>query len=239
MTTIIGLETSYKGAPAIVLASDMTGTGTDLDDNGDVIVKRRVQAHYKKLYSAHDGKSVMGIAGIYDPLAQELVKEFVKGNLDLQAITSKGFFPEMEKIHLKRASGRFLRQEDANSTLIACLDQKGTPILYTCFPLGLVERREGTAIGSGADYALNFINQEILRDRGPIDIVSERSLPLLDGMNLSRRAIRHAAKDIYTKGLDLVVLTSEGVKEYGERIRTAIDTAEEKEMGLIRAELEN
>lgn len=239
MTTIVGLETLYKGSPAIVLASDMTGTGTDFDDKGDVVVRRRVQAPYKKLYVAQDEKSVIGIAGVYDTLAQNLIREFVKGNLDLRTITDKGFLPEIEKIHLQRAAGQFLRQENSNSALIACLDDKGSPALYTCFPLGRVERRDGTAIGSGADYALDFMNQEIVRDRGTINLTSDRCPPLLSGVDLARRAIRHAAKDIYTKGLDLVVLTPEGVKEYGERIRTAIDGAEEKEMNLIRAELEN
>ncbi len=238
MTTIIGLETRYKGASAIVLASDMTGTGTDFDDKGEVVLKRRVQAPYKKLYAAQDGRSVIGIAGIYDTLAQDLVKKFVNGKLDLQKIANDGFFPNMEAIHLKRAKGRFLRPDDSNSALIACLDEDGSPVLYTCFPLGGVERREGTAIGSGSDYALDFMSQELVRRRGPVDIISENYMDLMAGMDLSRRAIRHSARDIYTKGLDLVVLTPKDIKEYGQRIRTAIDNAEEGEMDLIRKELD-
>ena len=238
MTTIIGLETRHKGTPAIVLASDMTGTGTNFDDKGEVVLKRRVQAPHKKLYVAQDGRSVIGIAGIYDSLLQNLVKNFVNGKLDLEKITSEGFFPDMEAIHLTRAEGRFLRPDDSNSALIACLNEKGSPVLYTCFSLGHVERREGTAIGSGSDYALDFMSQELVRRRGPVDIISENYMDLMAGMDLSRRAIRHSARDIYTKGLDLVVLTPKDIKEYGQRIRTAIDNAEEGEMDLIRKELD-
>ena len=233
MTTIVGIETRLKEKSAIVLASDVTGTADNLEDHGDVILRRKTQSNYTKLYASKNEQAILGMAGTIDERACELLTRAIAGEIEFEKIVRDGFFPEMRDLHIKRSENKVLKSGDTNSILLAYKGEDQVPRLYTCWPLGLVEHREGTAIGSGSDYAFSFINGELARSLGQIDITTKYEMLLPRGIELAVGAVRHAARDIYTKGLDLKILTPEGVRSYGKRITDALDAAERDTLSQI------
>ena len=83
------------------------------------------------------------------------------------------------------------------------------PILYTLDPLGSVLPDEYAAVGTGAEMAL-----------GVLDPQFKQNMTEDEAVDLAKKAVRSAAlRDSASgDGVDIMVITSEGIKETSEKI---------------------
>ena len=83
------------------------------------------------------------------------------------------------------------------------------PILYTLDPLGSVLPDEYAAVGTGAEMAL-----------GVLDPQFKQNMTEDEAVDLAKKAVRSASmRDSASgDGLDIMVITSEGIKETSEKI---------------------
>ena len=104
----------------------------------------------------------------------------------------------------------------------------GDPKLWTCWPLGKVEERSWTSIGSGSDYALNYISEQ--------EKIIPKRITASDGIDLVINSLDKASQDLYTGGLDLIVLDGEGIHDLGKKIRTDLNSARIKAIDNAKKE---
>ncbi len=85
----------------------------------------------------------------------------------------------------------------------------GKPVMYTLDPLGSVLPDEYAAVGTGAEMAL-----------GVLDPQFKPNMTQEEAIDLAKRAIRSAAlRDSASgDGLDILVITKDGTKEFTEKI---------------------
>ena len=83
------------------------------------------------------------------------------------------------------------------------------PIMYTLDPLGSVLPDEYAAVGTGAEMALGVLDPQF-KDNMTED----------DAVDLVKKAVRSASlRDAASgDGLDILVITKDGIKEYTEKI---------------------
>lgn len=235
MTTIIGLKTN-NGKPAAILASDLTGTSSRWDEHGDIAIRKQSQGACQKLYVSNDGHFAYGISGLYDNLAIDFMQALVEGKIDFQKAVKKGGLEELAKMNISRGDGRMWATKDTNSLLAISLEIKeDSPGLFTCWPLGRIEPRIYTAIGSGSDYAIKFVEHEISAQT-PIDLTQQNRVDVGRAIDLAIGGVNYAATDIYTGGLDLVVATQDGIKYHGKEMRKKLNSAEERIISSIKKE---
>jgi len=222
MTTIIGIE-AKNGNRGAILASDLSATKTQWSPEGDVAYRRQTKTEFQKICVNNDRTVALCLAGSVDKQYFSFLKEVLEGRIDIQKVVKTGSFPEFLGLNMDRWEGRIPNQE-GNSMLMAT--RFGDPKLYTCWPLGKVEQRDFTAIGSGSDYALQYLADH----RQPLYM----GLPIARGIDLAVESLDKAAQDIYTAGLDLVVVTSDRIHEFGRGIKTAVEIARIKKIKQIK-----
>ncbi|MEJ2259035.1 MAG: proteasome subunit beta [Nitrosopumilaceae archaeon] len=85
----------------------------------------------------------------------------------------------------------------------------GKPILYTLDPLGSVLPDEYAAVGTGAEMAL-----------GVLDPQFKQNMSEDEAVDLAKKAVRSASmRDSASgDGLDIMIITKEGIKESSEKI---------------------
>ena len=103
--------------------------------------------------------------------------------------------------------------DNINGLLIATR-YDNQPKLWTCWPLGKLDERRITAIGSGSDYALKHVS-----DKG---ILSPDQITIKDAVDYASEAVEAANTDIYTTGLDLVVVAPDKITTFGNRIKKSM-----------------
>ena len=83
------------------------------------------------------------------------------------------------------------------------------PVMYTLDPLGSVLPDEYAAVGTGAEMALGVLDPQFKRDMAKDEAI-----------DLAKRAVRSASlRDSASgDGLDILVITNEGTKEFTEKI---------------------
>ncbi len=219
MTTIVGIDA--KKDKSIILASDLTGTRTNWTPRGDVAYRRQTKVDYNKIHSNDD--LAIATSGIIDESYFKFLEELLNGTIDFKNHTETGVFPQMAQINLERWEGR-RPTDDLTGSLIALKDEN--PKLYTCWPLGKVERRDFTSIGSGSDYALEFLVQY------HEDLV--RGVSLNQGIDLAVKGLEEASKDIYTGGLDLTVVQKDNIQRFGPEIKDALNNAQKRVLKKIK-----
>lgn len=220
MTTLIGLKAG-KGKKGIILASDLSGTQTSWSAEGDVAYRQQTRLEMQKIYVDKKREVALCTSGMVDQSYVDFLSNILEGNIDVRKVTEERFFPELRDLNLHRWEGRIPISNVGNSLLMAT--RFNDPILYTCWPLGKVEERAWTSIGSGSEYALNYLSKQ--------DTLIPKGLSLKKGIDLIVDSLDEAAKDIYTEGLDMVVATRDGIQEFGKDIRNAMTSAKK---GMIR-----
>lgn len=236
MTTIIGIEAKKGEEKKIVLASDITGTRENWHDKGDIAVKIKSQGTVKKLYGNND--IAFGVAGLYDEKTVGIVQKLLSGEINFPERANNGRFDELLEVTLERCGNRELSSQLTTSFLVALSNYKGQgPQLFNCWPLGAIEPREFTLIGSGSDYAQKRISEEVARERRMLDMTQGDSVTLERAVKLAYAGIGAAQTDVYTKGADLVVLGQDGIKQYGDMIRKGMDEAEKRALETIIKDL--
>jgi len=213
MTTLVGIK-SEREKPSVILGSDMSVTRTSWQARGDVAYKEQKRSDSQKIYANDSRTAAIGMSGIYDNPYIQFLSDFLNDKFDLEKVTCDGFFPEFADLNLGRWDGRN-PTDDWNTLLLAT--RFNGPKLYTCWPLGKIEKKKFTSIGSGQEYAQNYI----LGQGKPIP----KRISTEEGIDIVVKALENASQDIYTQGLDLVVLTEEGIHELGKGIRDEVESA--------------
>ena len=222
MTTIIGIEA--KKDNSVILASDLSATRTSWTPRGDIAYRRQTKEEAQKINVNQSRTVALASAGTVDKDYLDFLEGVVKGDINIEQAIKDGEFRELADMNLKRWEGR-LPNDDISSFLTAVRFNRN-PQLYTCWPLGKIEQRPFTAIGSGSEYALQHLTrygEHIYRGMG-----------LTDCLDITVAGLDEASRDIYTAGLDLVVVTPDQIYEFGSDIKSAIDSAKKRTISRIK-----
>ena len=230
MTTLVGI--CSENETEVVLASDRQVSHND--DSGNFQSKGPA----KKLYVENRRDLAFGIAGVYDRATVELIKAVVDGSIDLRKRIDEGKFPELLEINLERYGGKLpdLNLKESTGLFVSTRYEK-KPQLFTCWPLGKIEGRQWTCIGSGSKYVEAYFQaEEIVRSARPsATIFKKGKISHKVARELAYRAVRYAAKDDpYSSGLDLVVVGADGIIEFGDRISAIEESAQDEILKMIR-----
>lgn len=213
MTTLVGIK-SERETPSVILGSDMSVTRTSWQSRGDMAYKEQKRSDSQKIYTNDSRTAAIGMSGIYDNSYIQFLSDFLNDKFDLEKVTRDKFFQEFADLNLSRWDGRN-PTEDWNTLLLATRFDE--PKLYKCWSLGRIEKKILTSIGSGQEYAQNYI-------LGQGKLIPKR-ISTEEGIDIVAKALENASQDIYTQGLDLVVLTEKGIHELGKDIRDKVDSA--------------
>lgn len=228
MTTLVGIK-AYRGKKGIILASDLSGTKTTWDSQGDVAYRKQEKSDVQKIYINNNKNVAVGSAGSVDEAYLDFMQRIKDNTIDMKEVLENGFFPEFKDLHLYRWGGEEPNTGNMNSLLIASRVNNKLG-LYTCAPLGKITEWSGwTALGSGRDYALKNITDKLQ--------AIPRSLTLRKGIDLTVESLEKASQDIYTSGLDLVVLTSRNIQEFGKKIKGDAELAKKNSIMGIKKQI--
>jgi len=223
MTTLIGIKAD-KGERGIILASDLSATRTEWKSQGDVAYRQQSKHESQKIYVDNNREIAIATAGVFDQYAIDFLSALIDGKIDFKKAIEKGFFNDLVNLNLGRWDGRTPQSEYLTGLLIATRFNND-PKLFTCYPLGRIEEKSWTSIGSGSEYATSFISKKGLLIPG--------GLELKTGVDLAVKALDEASQDIYTGGLDLTVIKIGEITEYGQKIRDSIAKAREYAIGHL------
>ena len=227
MTTLIGLVSDRK-EPVVVLGSDLSGTSYSWKSEGDMAYRKQERNESQKIYADDKGEVVISTTGIIDGHYQEFLLDVLREKINVKKAVESGFFKEVLDMHLNRWGGFIPDQNRQNSFLIATrFDDK--PKLHTCYPLGKIEERYWTSIGSGSEYSLDHIRKSGKMDRG---VYLDEAIDLVVG------GLHAASQDIHTSGLDLVVVKPNGIYQFGDDIRNSLEEAKRNTVESIKKKLQ-
>jgi len=226
MTTLIGIKVE-KGELGVILASDLSRTQTEWKPQGDVAYRQQTKSEGQKIHVDDKGEIAVCMSGVFDQPYVDFLSALLEGDINVKKAIKKGCFQELLQLNLARWCGKTPDQNYINGLLLATRF-KGQPKLYTCFPLGKIEERYWTSLGSGSGYALEHIAKQ--------DKLIPRRLSLNDGIGLIVDALDESSQDIHTCGLDLIVVNKDKIVEYGETVKTAITDARTKAIKDIKAQ---
>jgi len=205
MTTILGIDTRKDGG-GVVMASDLQGTSGDQ------------KGFYKKLHVNDNRNSVLGVSGIYDEQFRDFLGNFMTGKIDIEKIVKRGRFKELVDLNLKRLEGRMFPVNGNFNGVLLGTNVNGKPELYTCWPLGRVESRAFTCIGSGSKFVEEYLGSKnvVLSAEGNGTTLNSDNLSLEEGIDLAETAASYATADLYSVGFDLVILSGGEIFETPE-----------------------
>jgi 20S proteasome alpha/beta subunit len=231
MTTIIGLKTDRgkKSNRGLLLGSDSTLTSTTWDDKGDIAYKVQTTHNTDKLYSNRSKTFVIGVTGTIDDACGEFFNKLLRNKFDLRKKVSDKKFPEFRELNLSRWNGRYPNLNEINEFLLATRFDNKTN-LYHCWPLGEVEEIvDGVTIGSGSKYAGEAIKRKLQKDR--------KNLPYIT-MNYARKlmdeGLAESDKDIYSGGIDLIVVRPDKVIPFSAEIKKLLKASRKQIFDLVR-----
>ena len=165
------------------------------------------------------------MTGIYDQAYIDFLNGIIEGDINIKTATEKGFLEELNKINMERWNYRVPDGEFSNGLLLATR-YDGKPRLFTCWPLGRIEERVWTSIGSGSDYAIRYVGEQ--GTKVPPHVT------LRQGLDLAVGSLDEASQDLYTGGLDIMVVTPDEIKSFGSQIKNSIDKAKKKAIRKIK-----
>lgn len=229
MTTLVGIKAN-KGRKGIILASDLSGTISQWKPEGDVAYREQTKFESQKLYTDDKREVALGMTGIFDKAYSDFLSKILKGDIDIKKAASDGFFKEFENLNLKRWGGKLPATDEMNSLLVASRFDKQLG-MYSCYPLGIIEPRDYISIGSGSKYAFEHIAEQK-------KLIPEY-ITLDEAVDLAVEGLEKASKDLYTGGLDLVVMTEEGIKEFGKEIKESMEKAKKDTIEKIKKDISN
>jgi hypothetical protein len=227
MTTLVGIAAKRGKNPGVVMASDLASTRQSWENMGDIAVKVSTQRETQKIWVDKKGELAVSMTGINDPIYTGFLYDLLNGDINFRKSIENGFFEDLLRINLNRFDGRVWQNDSSNSLLISTR-YDDEPKLWTCWPLGRVDERDFTAIGSGSDHALRYISEQ--------EILTPKQITTKQAISYAGNAVKTASADIYTAGLDLVVVSADKIRQYGKRIKKRVDDAESDEILNIKRE---
>ncbi len=218
MTTLVGIV-AQNGKKGIVLASDIAGTTSNWTAQGDVAYRRQERTEGQKIYVDKEGEVAVCMSGVFDTPYTSFLSRIINKEIDLRKATKEGFLEEFLRLNLSRWGGKLPINENSNGLLLATrFDNE--PKLYGIWPLGMIEQIPATiTIGSGSEYASKFIQKQRLLIPGGITIPQ--------AVDLAERSIDEASQDVYTGGLDIVVVAEDSISGFGNLIQKRMREARE------------
>ena len=227
MTTIVGIDAKNR-KNGIILASDLNRTLEKWDAKGDVAYRKQSKKEAQKIHISDKQDLALCMTGVVDAPWVNFLTSVRKGKIDMEKALKEGFSEEFRNLNLSRWQGEYPNAEIMNAMVIATR-YNGKPELYAFSPLGKIQRRAWVAAGSGSDYAVDFLT----------DKASE--IPyyttLKQGVDLAIESLERASQDIYTGGLDLVVVTKNGIDSYRKVIEDKIKEAKKAYIRDIKKSL--
>ncbi len=223
MTTLVGIL-AMKNTPAVVLASDLTATLTEWENRGDVTVRQQTKTEVKKIHIDNERNLALCMAGSYDPWYIEFLLNVQEGKIDFKEAMKSENFPALSDLNLKKMGGKKYDYEKQNLLLVASR-YENSPRLWTCYPLGRVEERSWTVLGSGEKHASAYIQSK--------GYLPPRQIDLGTALDLAYGALKSASQDIYTGGWDVTVITPYDIIEYGDKIKKDIQRCEQQTLKEI------
>lgn len=228
MTTIIGIKTNVDDE-AIILASDTQMNYFDEDDN--VIAKRpmlkMINGDFWAL--AYSGADTNELRSFYNKLRNpndKRYKNFGKEKLAeimIKAITKKRFY------EINELNAKYIREggdlESADEFLMA-VNKPKVDIFHIDVFGNLKNSENGNylVLGSGKGEAEKYIEERIEGET-----FDSYNINIESAIGLCAGALKKASYDIFSGGpMDLVVVRSDRVYSYGEKIKNSLKMAEMK-----------
>ena len=214
MSTVIGLAS--EDVNIAFLCADRQSTILSPDNQGVPVTK----IFGRKLWISKDGSCALGHSGMRNDSLDEFVSQIVDGKIDMGKVVKKKYFKELRDFNIDRLGDR-ISELDKLSSFLLITRFGNCPELYSCFPLGRVEERSLTYIGSGSNRVDDYFKAVlILQDAnnyiGVRPEMSKREIMLTYGLE----ALGYSQnKDPFSSGLDLVVATPEGITDHFEDLQ--------------------
>lgn len=234
MTSLIGIKTN-TGPEAIVLGSDTQLNY--LDDEGNLVAKKSILKiiHGDFWAIACCGAETNEMKSFFRKLQNpedRRYKNFDKDRLDtmMNKALGKGRFYEINELNANysREGGDI---SEAPEFLIAF--NKPKVELFKIDPFGnlIPPKKSYITLGTGREEVEKYL-EEIFEE----ETYEENAIDLEAALKLSRDAVKKTSQrgDIFSGWpMDLVVTKKNSIKAYGNRIRSAIEKAEDKEFEAI------
>jgi len=198
MTTVVGIRIPEINLALLVADRQVTYSKTP----EKYVYGRKVQA-------SKDGLYAFGHSGTLEKDLYALTEKMTSGQIDMQKVLKKGKFPELRELNISRLGNKMPSLDSLSSFLVISRFDKN-PALYTCWPMGDVEPREVTWIGSGSKSVEDYYkaSQIILESRNYTG--SQRPATSDSLIRFGLEAVRYAqGRDLYSSGFDLIAMTPE------------------------------
>jgi len=211
MTTIFGLR--HPKVDLALLAADRQTTiyGKGQDPEKDL--------EGRKLWLSDNQMYAFGCSGVYDRSAAALAADMRTGKIDMEKVLRDGKFPELRELNLLRL-GDEVPYLDRLSNFIIISRVGEDPKLYACFPLGKVEQRIWHSIGTGGAKVADYMDGLNKVSEARSYLGEKRPTNSDDVIRVGLEAVRYAqGKDIYSSGLDLIVLTPHAAVDCFEQLQ--------------------
>ena len=210
MTIVIGY--AHPDTTIAVLTADTQITTSIREDN------RPIGKHFeRKLWIADDSMYAFGSIGLMDEASRKLINEMKSGSIDIEKIVSEGKFPQLRDLNHSRMGTKLPNFNNGCilSSFLLVTRYNNKPSLYTCWPLGDVDSRILTHVGSGSNRVERYI-QSLNTLADARDYLSgDTRMTNEEAIQVSLEAARYAQQeDIYSSGLDMVVLTPKRIVDH-------------------------
>jgi len=206
MTTVFGLKPD--DIEASILVADRQATYLNKDGMQASKILNR------KLWASKDGMYGFGHSGFRDNELGDLIQKLSDNEIDVEKIIKEGYFPELRDLNIKRM-GKKLPDNQNISGFILATRFENKPKLYTCFPLGSVEKRGWTTMGSGETKVDEYISALSIITESRDYQEHRAGSTIQDYIQIGLEAVRRAqSQDIYSHGLDMIICTPEALHDH-------------------------
>lgn len=208
MTTVFGVK--HPEVDSAILVADRQTTMTDCR-TGFPAGKHLG----RKLWTGKGNLYCVGHSGLIDKETEDFVGNLTEGKYNIEKIIEEKNFTELRELNIKRM-GRNVPELDKLSSFLLLTRFDNKPKLYTCFPLGNVEERVWTAIGSGFPKIREYMDALTILSEAKNYINYKRNpISTRDIVRVGLEAVRRSQnQDIYSSGLDLLVCTPNGIDDH-------------------------
>jgi 20S proteasome alpha/beta subunit len=184
-----------------------------------VAYRQQSRRERQKIYVDDQRQFAVAMTGVFDGPYIDFLGKLLTGKIDVRQNLKNHTFPELKELTLSRYAGKVANHELDSHLVIASRFDNTLNLAY-CYPLGNIQSENFIPAGSGSDYVRTYIaNSGKLIPFG---------ISLSDSIELAANAFGKAETDIYTGGLDMAVLTSRGITEFGEDIKSITESARKK-----------
>ena len=207
MTTVFGLRHEEIGAS--ILVADRQSTS--IDEKSGIAYGKFLG---RKLWASKNENYCFGHSGKFDKEMGNLVKKLCDGEIDIEKIIDKKYFNELRKLNLKRMGKKIPNLQELSGLILATRFKKN-PKLYTCFPLGSIEEKGWTCMGSGEQKITEYIQSLNIISEAKDYLGNNWKTKMEDLIRIGLEAVRRSqSQDLYSHGLDMIICTPEGMNDH-------------------------